>query len=290
MDRQIQSLRKHNTMATTQMKTSQFLTVLIIFNLVFAVHCQEACGDKCSCIQTSTTFSYDCRARQLTVAPVGVSSNATTLNLSNNQIRMLIQGSFNNLRKLEYLYLQANEISYIQPGTLNGMMRLKQLIISSNLLTEIERDTFAHLPSLEVLDLSQNRITTINRYALFTLPSLYLVNFAQNSLICGCEEMMLQEFFDQRGSDLIVDNALCVNYGVDLSLIRSVNAMPCPTIATERLFQDDMRCYSCSGAKGVRDCITDQVQLCSGATDFYKATYKNRQMCFIHVFSYSRAN
>ncbi|XP_045203810.2 toll-like receptor 4 [Mercenaria mercenaria] len=102
-------------------------------------------------------------------AIIGHLKNFRTLDLSDNKIIHLMPNIFNNLTKLENLYLSQNKIS--------------------NITFEL-----SYLKNLSYLDLEVNSLESINlaaRDALDKLPNIK-INIARNNLKCVCENI---EFF-----------------------------------------------------------------------------------------------
>lgn len=73
--------------------------------------------------------------------------NMKTLNLTDNQLRMLPVGVFEGLHSLERLYLSRNQLGVLPVGIFNGLQNLKQLNLTRNYLNVTEEE-FRHMHGL----------------------------------------------------------------------------------------------------------------------------------------------
>ena len=123
----------------------------------------------------------------------GLATNAisrndiTYLDLSNNQITVLANGTLNNMTLLEILYLSNNKIDKIETGCFGGLHSVNQLYLAVNPLIGNHLDdlqiTFASLPSLRVLDLSSCGIKNLPVNFLFSLSKLQMLKLSNNAII-----------------------------------------------------------------------------------------------------------
>ena len=54
-------------------------------------------------------------------------------------IRTIIPGTFQNLKNLEYLYMDSNRVQHIAPSTFYGLNKLKYLGLSKNYLKTLDK-------------------------------------------------------------------------------------------------------------------------------------------------------
>ena len=57
----------------------------------------------------------------------------------NFSVRHIIPGTFQNLKNLEYLYMDSNRIQRIEPSTFYGLNKLKYLGLSKNYLKTLDK-------------------------------------------------------------------------------------------------------------------------------------------------------
>ena len=129
--------------------------------------------------------SVSCTSRGLRAVPDNLSPDTRVLDLSNNHIPTLSNGSFNGLRLLMKLDLTNNNIRSIETEALAPLELLKELVLDLNNikftgelfrynrklarlglyacgLFSFPSDAFEWLPSLEYLDLGFNLLLTLD--------------------------------------------------------------------------------------------------------------------------------
>lgn len=86
----------------------------------------------------------------------------TKLNLAYNQIAEIEPNTFNELYRLEILFLTGNKLTVLREGTFTGPSSLKTLRIDENPIFMIEDDAL-NLPNLESLNLANSKnLTTLS--------------------------------------------------------------------------------------------------------------------------------
>jgi hypothetical protein len=80
-------------------------------------------------------------------------SNLKCLKLFVNQITSIEDFSFQNLNKLNHLFLGFNQLNTINLNTFNGLINLIELDMRSNVINIIEYQSFQVLKRLKILDL-----------------------------------------------------------------------------------------------------------------------------------------
>jgi len=83
-------------------------------------------------------------------------SNLQRVNLANNKIKIIDNGTFINFKKLEILELNMNQIKRLQIDWTKGLDNLKTLNLNSNKLDTLPQNIFKDLLRLEKLNLSNN--------------------------------------------------------------------------------------------------------------------------------------
>ncbi|XP_061926636.1 toll-like receptor 8 [Entelurus aequoreus] len=123
---------------------------------------------------------FDCKERKLKDIPEGITSNATELNLSRNNISNIRLNSFSNLMNLTLLDLSF--ANYTKPvnidhNTFRQLTKLQTLNLSFNHLNAIP----AKLPpSLKVLVIRNNKIISLNRSSFNGLMNMTDLLLARN--------------------------------------------------------------------------------------------------------------
>ena len=139
---------------------------------------------------------------------------AQKLILSNNEIKRIPSGIFNNFVHLHILYLDQNLIQEIAPEAFKGAYRLRLLDLNHNELEKIPANSFEGLGNLRTLDLSSNMLHTIDPEAFKGLEELTHLDLSHNKL-----ENIDLAVFDHlpklRGINLS-DNPLTTNLSTDL--------------------------------------------------------------------------
>ncbi|KAM8859753.1 adhesion G protein-coupled receptor A3 isoform 1-T2 [Spinachia spinachia] len=122
-----------------------------------------------------------------TLQPSFLPNRTVSLNLSNNKISLLRNGSFYGLAALEKLDLRNNLISTVEPGAFRGLLALRRLDLSNNRIGCLSPEMFLDLGSLSKLNLSGNIFSTLS-VGLFThLVALRVLHFGTETLFCDCQ-------------------------------------------------------------------------------------------------------
>ncbi|CAB1413776.1 unnamed protein product [Pleuronectes platessa] len=122
-----------------------------------------------------------------TLQPSFVPNTTVSLNLGNNKISLLRNGSFYGLAALEKLDLKNNLISTVEPGAFRGLLALRRLDLSNNRIGCLSPEMFLNLGNLSKLNLSGNIFSTLT-VGLFThLVALRVLHFHTETLFCDCQ-------------------------------------------------------------------------------------------------------
>lgn len=168
----------------------------------------ENCPVTCLCPDPHTV---DCSGRGLTRLPDEIPLDVRRLLLADNWIPRIPSDFLVLYSDLVYLDLRNNSLSHIEQGTLSTTSRLVFLDLGSNNLTEIPKGTFGEsrsliklrlgnnpylsmvneeaflgLTSLRELELERNALSTLKVGALSQLPSLRVVRLEGNPWVCNC--------------------------------------------------------------------------------------------------------
>jgi Leucine-rich repeat (LRR) protein len=105
-----------------------------------------------------------------------------TLMMNNNGLRTVTPGALGALPALKHIDLSHNEVGVLVDATFEEMSHLETLDLSFNRLAAIPPNIFRHTPNLKTLVLSNNTLGTIDINAFSNLTSLQTLNMSGNNL------------------------------------------------------------------------------------------------------------
>ncbi|XP_078088551.1 toll-like receptor 7 [Mustelus asterias] len=128
-----------------------------------------------------SSIQLDCRNHHLRRVPVNIPSNATSLNLANNQITNISNCSFSKLQNLTKIELSRNtppgKNMAIAEDSFSALTKLQELYLDENHLLLVPKK----LPSsLQLLSLNGNKILNITKENLPNLSSIETLHLSQN--------------------------------------------------------------------------------------------------------------
>ncbi|XP_060809370.1 protein slit isoform X2 [Amyelois transitella] len=142
-----------------------------------ALHATLGCPWACSCRGTVT----DCAHRGLLHVPKKL-PDTHRLDLQGNNITIVFQSDFQNMKELKILQLSENMIHTIERDAFLELNGLERLDLSRNELTAISRRTFRGLTALKSLHLDGNQLKCIDEKAFENLKSLEVLTLNGNNL------------------------------------------------------------------------------------------------------------
>ncbi|XP_076453719.1 uncharacterized protein LOC143288926 [Babylonia areolata] len=107
----------------------------------------------------------------------------TALDLHNNGIEILANGTFRDLTQLHTLVLRRNFLKHLSDDTFLGLQDLRVLDLSWNCFAELHGRWFQPLTGLHVLDLARNVIELIENEAFVGLAQLQVLNLTRNRMM-----------------------------------------------------------------------------------------------------------
>ncbi|XP_052745524.1 protein slit isoform X2 [Bicyclus anynana] len=151
---------------------------LLLLAALLLLTAAAACPWACSC----RPGAADCAHRALLHAPRRLPPDAHRLDLQGNNISIVFQSDFQNLKDLKILQLSENQIHTIERDAFLELNSLERLDLSRNELTAISRRTFRGLTALKSLHLDGNQLKCIDEKALEHLKSLEVLTLNNNNL------------------------------------------------------------------------------------------------------------
>uniref|UniRef100_A0A3P8V453 Slit homolog 2 (Drosophila) n=1 Tax=Cynoglossus semilaevis TaxID=244447 RepID=A0A3P8V453_CYNSE len=189
-----------------------------------------ACPEKCRCEGTTV----DCSNQKLTKIPdhipqytaeLRLNNNDFTvleatgifkklpqlrkINLSNNRITDIEEGTFEGASGVNELILTSNRLENVHHGMLKGLSGLRTLMLRSNHISCVSNSSFVGLSSVRLLSLYDNQITSMSPGAFDTLHSLSTLNLLANPFNCNCHLAWLGDWL--RRKRIVTGNPRCQN-------------------------------------------------------------------------------
>lgn len=128
-------------------------------------------GDTCSSYLSHRTFGRSDMAKMM---------DCSTIDLSHNAIDSLDENIFEHNVNLESLNLDNNQLKVLPAKVFDGLMNLESLSIKWNLLESLPENLFKFNKNLKNLDLSHNKLARIPPEILSDLPKLSFASFQDN--------------------------------------------------------------------------------------------------------------
>lgn len=102
------------------------------------------------------------------------------VNISNNLINEIENGTFWNLNRLSYIDLSGNHLKSIKNYHFVKLNDLLELFLAKNKISSIEEEAFSTLPNLQIIDLSYNKVVYIQEKLFSRNSKLEYVNLSYN--------------------------------------------------------------------------------------------------------------
>lgn len=124
------------------------------------------------------------------------------LDLRNNSLLALEEGTFRGSAKLAFLDLSYNNLTQLGAGAFRSAGRLVRLSLANNRLAGVHPDAFETLESLQVLELHGNNLRALNVAALDALPALRTLRLDGNPWLCDCDFAHLYTWIQENQAKL----------------------------------------------------------------------------------------
>lgn len=155
------------------------------------------------------------------------------LDLGGNNIKVIDNGTFQNLSELRWLYLDKNYLDTLLAEMFIGLVNLEYLSLEYNDIQLIVAGAFSHMPNLRVLFLNNNllkslpvdsfygislsKISLHNNYfthlpvagVLDQLNSIIQIDLHGNPWDCSCNIIPFKQWTEKLGTDVIVSDLKC---------------------------------------------------------------------------------
>ena len=209
----------------------QFIITAIVA-VILLVGVTSSCPSVCRCSNHSAGVYVGCSNIGLDSIPPDLPNNTYKLTLDFNDISEIEGNAFNNLPRLNRLYLHSNKITSIKSGTFTNLPNLYFLQLGNNKISVIEDNAFGNLPSLHDLYLHSNQITSIQSVTFNGFPDLYLLELYHNEI------SVIED---------IAFNNLPSLYNVDLqyNVIQVIGENSFNNLPSLRYLKFDMYCGGC---------------------------------------------
>uniref|UniRef100_A0A8D3AFN6 Slit homolog 3 (Drosophila) n=1 Tax=Scophthalmus maximus TaxID=52904 RepID=A0A8D3AFN6_SCOMX len=182
--------------------------------------------------------------------------NLKKINLSNNKLKDIREGTFDGAGGVLELLLTGNKLTGLQGRMFKGLTGLKTLMLRSNQISCIDNSTFTGLSSVRLLSLYDNRISSIAPGAFSTLHSLSTINLLSNPYVCDCHLAWLGQWLKK--TRVVSGNPRCQKPAF-------LKEIPIQDVATPDFTCDGAEDNGCLPASGCPDVCTcsDSVVRCS---------------------------
>ncbi|KAG6461521.1 hypothetical protein O3G_MSEX012680 [Manduca sexta] len=145
-----------------------------------------SCPWACSC----RAQAADCAHRGLLHVPKRLPTDSHRLDLQGNNVSIIFQSDFQNLKELKVLQLSENQIHTIERDAFLELNALERLKLNNNRLGNLPDGLFLRLRHLQRLDLSRNELTAISRRTFRGLTALKNLHLDGNQLKCIDEKSL----------------------------------------------------------------------------------------------------
>ncbi|XP_047039037.1 protein slit [Helicoverpa zea] len=156
--------------------------LLVLATLTRGATCPWACSCRAA--------AADCAHRGLLHVPKRLPTDSHRLDLQGNNITIIFQSDFQNLKDLKTLQLSENLIHTIERDAFLELNGLERLRLNNNRLGHLPEGLFLRLRHLQRLDLSRNELTAISRRTFRGLTALKSLHLDGNHLKCIDEKAL----------------------------------------------------------------------------------------------------
>ncbi|XP_071113812.1 toll-like receptor 4 [Haliotis cracherodii] len=145
--------------------------------IMVAVRISKVNTHVCTFHEQHRGLCVDCRGRQLLYIPDDLPWNVTSLDISDNQITVVRNLTFQNCGCLKYINLNNNLLITMEPDALVGVFSLTTLLLASNKLSHnnnsLPEGLFRDLGNLHTINLENNKMKAYPDLVLAPLTKLH---------------------------------------------------------------------------------------------------------------------
>jgi hypothetical protein len=116
------------------------------------------------------------------------------LDLSNNNIKVLLPETFKTLVKLRTVILNSNEIEKLDDKLFDSLQYLTKIELKDNHIRKINFFTFYQVPVLQQIYLDNNKLQLLRRETFQKLDKLTSLSLTMNPWNCTCELKQFRDF------------------------------------------------------------------------------------------------
>ncbi|XP_030830332.1 leucine-rich repeat-containing protein 15-like [Strongylocentrotus purpuratus] len=113
----------------------------------------------------------------------GTENRLRNIYLSRNSLRVIENGTFQLVPKLEVIDLYQNHLSQLTSGVFQELKNLERLFLGMNKLLDLPEDIFKDLSSLVYLDLSNNSLSSLTIDLFVHMDHLMTIDLSGNRLV-----------------------------------------------------------------------------------------------------------
>lgn len=108
--------------------------------------------------------------------------NAERIYGRNENIGVLCEGTFSDLKNVKEISVLASDISGVEVGAFKNLPKLTKIDLKNNSISEIKDGVFDHLPELYYINLDHNSIEKIGSNAFSNVKDLTIIILSDNKL------------------------------------------------------------------------------------------------------------
>lgn len=121
------------------------------------------------------------------------------LDLSNNRLKVIYVGTFDDVIRLRVLTIQHNFIEQLDDGLFKNLGFLARVDFRHNQLKTVSQHTFINVSVLREIDLEYNQLSVLKEETFGNMQNLVSLTLNQNPWNCTCDLQQFQKFAIRKG-------------------------------------------------------------------------------------------
>eukprot|EP00057_Strongylocentrotus_purpuratus_P005399 XP_003730882.1 PREDICTED: leucine-rich repeat-containing protein 15 [Strongylocentrotus purpuratus] len=165
-----------------ELSQQALLVKLVVLSVCFITDCMAVstgCSDVCE--YNAWGKEAGCQGRDLTYVPQECKS-AKTLQMQDNRLQHLTEGSFSNFSNLKYLYLDRNNLT-LENGAFEGCTELQQIHLNEIGIPTLKPDMMRGLPNVLHMFINKAGLEVIQPGAFQNMTNLQYLSLQENELM-----------------------------------------------------------------------------------------------------------